>query len=306
MSPLSIAAVFFLLVLPALYVGTAALATTPRIKAINILPPFVDSGERAAHHPSARPRIAVVVSVLIGMTVILCSMAVLVYWLPVIIDDFMYFATILLVGDLIGRLLAPARLLDATPVGLGRRLLNLGRYFVGFAVAWVVVGLVSDWSNWLSLGVIALACAASAMLSFSRISARLLALVSVALVCYDAIHVFGTGLMQVVADQAYATSQQEGAIVIGMVNIPSALDLAAPTSVAIGLGDIVTPGLWVMVAALTTQHPNTVMFTTIVGIMIGWIACLTVSELGYLYLPALIFLMPGSMAGYYIGNRLHA
>ncbi len=140
------------------------------------------------------------------------------------------------------------------------------------------------------------------ILLFRQIRTRFLSYGSVGMMLYDVINVFGTKLMlRIVPDTSDTTSMAP--TLAGTFSIPMSLSLSSDASVSLGFGDIVIPGLWVMAAARTTDRPTRAVLWTVAGISVAHVVTLGVLIASQVPLPALLFLLPGAAAGYWIGTH---
>lgn len=169
------------------------------------------------------------------------------------------------------------------------------QFWIGtIAAAWLLVARLWWPDNWVWGGIASLLATASMILAYRTVRFRLLAIVSAGLFAYDAVHVYGTGLMMTVAESS------GGATSSLMVAIPQSAAVESAASYQVGLGDIGFPGLWMMLAfRMADAHARPIVaLTTIAGIVLGWIATIATCELTQHPVPALIFLVPGAALGY--------
>lgn len=152
--------------------------------------------------------------------------------------------------------------------------------------------------NWLTLDIAAATIIISFLVSVRIANFHTACIISLAVMIYDAFTVFGTGAMQKVAGKAMT-------VVPLMFIVPKSFNLRAEHLFAIGLGDIVLPGLVIILACRARSSGNlTLRFTTLVGYVmgsfVGW-AALILTQKGQ---PATIYLMPGVILGFFLGRKL--
>ena len=125
---------------------------------------------------------------------------------------------------------------------------------------------------------------------------RLIKFASICLLClvlflHDAIHVFGTGLMQATAERALS----------GNLKLPMAIIITTKhSSQGIGLGDIFLPGLLMMVAFREHRefHIPAFPLMTFVGIVIGMIFSAIALQIAQSPQPAMVYVLPTTMLAF--------
>ena len=153
----------------------------------------------------------------------------------------------------------------------------------------VIFALTNAWimfPNWLTIDAAALAMGVMLLVQFRSISFRGTILLSFAVMLYDAIAVFGTRIMQKAAG-----GFMELPI---LLKVPSSLALSAQPIIHIGLGDIVLPGVIVMMAMRESRNNSkSSLFTAaMVGYVVGFIITILVMAIFQFPQPATIYLMP--------------
>lgn len=168
------------------------------------------------------------------------------------------------------------------------------------AFATALVAVHATWpANWVVSVTNGTLFLVAALLAWRTIRLPLLCVLSAGLFFYDITHVYGTGLMEYVAASGGATSSV-------MMTIPQTMAVAAEPAYQVGLGDIMIPGLWVLVAfrVAAASGQRAVIATTIIGIILAWGATIATLELTEHAVPALLFLMPGAALGYFAAALL--
>ncbi len=142
----------------------------------------------------------------------------------------------------------------------------------------------------------------SVLIQYSKIPFRVLLFLSVGFFFYDVINVYGTGYMVDLAEQLTAQPTTNSMI----ITVPSSLNLTAEPSAMIGLGDIIFPGFWMLLAFQTPSGTRRtyVVGATLAGISLGWVATEAILLLSSQPVPALMTLLPGALLGYLLGKRL--
>jgi presenilin-like A22 family membrane protease len=150
--------------------------------------------------------------------------------------------------------------------------------------------------NWLSIDVAALVMATSALIVPKASGFRSLVYVEIGIVLYDIYSVFASGLMMGMA--RFALPHGVPDVPILMV-VPSQFDLAATYTRALGLGDVVLPGLMIMAAASFVGHGigRRLHYGGIVGYALGLLVTFAVLEGLHAAQPATLYLVPGTMLG---------
>jgi presenilin-like A22 family membrane protease len=172
---------------------------------------------------------------------------------------------------------------------------------VGIAVSAGTMTALVFWPEiWIVQDVTAIVTLAGVMLMLRNLRFSRLAICSAGLFLYDLTNVWITGFMlrlKCATDDATANMA---------VLIPDALSAGSKILLSIGTGDILIPGVWMMLAFRTAvEHKNPyVVVLTLLGIIAGWIAATATLILTSYPVPALVFLVPGAAAGYLTGHML--
>ncbi len=179
--------------------------------------------------------------------------------------------------------------------GIGRSLSPF-QQSMGKVSGWMIVlGMTAAWifhPSWLTFDVAASAAVLWMLVSVSIANFGTAMITSGGVMIYDAISVFQTHKM---IELVKATS----GIPI-MVMQPSSLSLHAQITFAMGLGDIVLPGLVVMFAFRAAKRcgGKAIAVGTILGYVMGLFATLLALHITGSPQPATIYLMPGVLIGY--------
>ncbi|MBI3633935.1 MAG: hypothetical protein HY226_06650 [Candidatus Vogelbacteria bacterium] len=200
--------------------------------------------------------------------------------LRILILALCFFSTQRFTHDLLGQtgISAPARRIASVLMSVA---LNFGWYV---------------YPNWITIDFIALFMGVQMLVAYRNITLKQSAILSFGIMGYDALMVFGTGLMQKVAEGA-ATG---GKVLIPvLVMIPKTLSINSSNQFMLGLGDIVLPGFIVMCALrLAVRHRS---LSLAIGAWLGYVAG-SIMALTMLFIfkfpqPATIYLMPGTFLG---------
>ncbi len=183
-----------------------------------------------------------------------------------------------------------------TAVSSRRAVSAIRLIFEGSAVASaVVIGWVLA-PNWLTKDLCAIAFALYALPVLSVLRAKPAIAISLGVMAYDALAVFGHHTMQKVAALA--------ADLPVLITIPAEPSLASRTGLMLGLGDIILPGIIVMLAMREAKARGVPSLATgaLVGYAAGLIAAFLVVRFHGMQ-PATIYLVPGAFAGLFIAAR---
>lgn len=283
--PLVIVLFYLFGVFPAFYLATARLSLTTHVRG-QIADPFTAAANASPDRKSSDGLTVLVV--FLGMSVILVASV----WAMQVVPDLMNWigkwGIGFVIGSYVGGILSPKP--------------NLRRLAAGYAAGFSLVAAAHAWPVWPSVQALQLTMCGCAVLFLRSLPIRFLTLASVALFFYDLVHVFGTELMQEAISSEGRPVGVVSYLYMGVFPIPAALDLSSDMSLVLGLGDILVPGLWVMAASRASQPWRAVRWT-VGGIAVGTAATLTTLIVSEQALPALIFLLPGAAAGYWIGTR---
>ena len=155
--------------------------------------------------------------------------------------------------------------------------------------------------NWASVDLAATVVIVS-MLTLTRVANVYTAIVALtALALYDIVNVFATGLMVKVALPSV------GALPI-LISIPESLSMSAKTVAALGLGDIVIPGLVVLLAFREAKLKANRLLSVliVVGYIIGLTIVDVVAGITRAPQPALLYISPMLILCLLIADPLHA
>lgn len=149
--------------------------------------------------------------------------------------------------------------------------------------------------GWITADIFGVIAAVMILVLYRNLSAPLCLAVSIGIIVYDAFHVFGTRIMQEVAFGSGATA-------LGLLTIPESLSSTAAPLVEIGVGDLVTPGLIVMLAYRIGKVRSAA--GAIIGYVVGIALTMWVNIHFDFPQPATIYLIPGVWVGYWIATNL--
>jgi presenilin-like A22 family membrane protease len=146
--------------------------------------------------------------------------------------------------------------------------------------------------NWATENAFTLVVIMMLLVLFRKVPTKVVLAIFAGLMLYDVVGVFVTGQMIELADGAVKADLPL------LLQIPSGLALNSPPATVLGAGDVIIPGLLVMVAAREAQRTGIALLkiATLAGYAVG-LACayvaLTMSESPQ---PALIYLVPCTTA----------
>ena len=154
--------------------------------------------------------------------------------------------------------------------------------------AWVV------FPSWLTLDIAGLIVILWALANCKTLTFKQVLVLLIAVMIYDVVAVFGTGVMQIVALGAVKMHLPL------MLTIPQSFSLASSALFKIGLGDIVLPGLMIMIAFREGRQRRlpAVSWATIGGYIVGGLVTVTILFLTHVPQPATIYLVPGVLIGF--------
>lgn len=145
--------------------------------------------------------------------------------------------------------------------------------------------------NWFTVNLASIPAIICLLCVFRNIKMKEFAIYSVAVTIFDAISVFGTGQMNQLIEKS--TGRLTGNIVLNL-----SLEFYKG-SISIGGGDIVFPGLVLMIAYRNGSPCQWL------GAYIGWLVGFAVTFFAAFYFnspqPATIYLVPLTVGGYYVG-----
>lgn len=151
------------------------------------------------------------------------------------------------------------------------------------------------WPGWLTVDLLAIVLLFGGLSSYLRITLNFKAVATIAggLFIYDIINVYFTGMMMRAATKTIDMKLPT------LVVVPESLALDARPAVALGLGDIIFPGLLIMIAAVLAYRYNakSVLYGGLVGYAAGMIAVFGILHATQHTQPALITLYPAVMIG---------
>ncbi|MFA5987210.1 MAG: presenilin family intramembrane aspartyl protease [Candidatus Paceibacterota bacterium] len=152
--------------------------------------------------------------------------------------------------------------------------------------------------NWITIDLAETCVAMHFFVAYRNIKLKQCAVITLGIMTYDALMVFGTGLMQKVAGGLTVGGK---AVIPALIMIPKSLSLDGKTLFCMGLGDIVLPGFIVVYAmrqALKHKAPSLA-----IGACLGYVAGSVIAlSLFFVFKspqPATIYLMPGVFVGFF-------
>jgi len=158
-----------------------------------------------------------------------------------------------------------------------------GRWLLAFVItlAWLV------WPNWVTLDIAAVCMTIVFLVNFRDVSFKSAAIISLIVMIYDVVSVFGTGVMQKVASGVLGSVPM-------LLIVPRSFALQSERAFALGLGDIVIPGILIMIALREAKnYTNTKAgWMTILGYVVGCILTFIVVVISKAPQPATIYLIP--------------
>lgn len=168
----------------------------------------------------------------------------------------------------------------------------------GILIDLLVAGLVCcvwlSYPNWMTANLFGIVVGMRLLVIYRNVSLQLCLALSIGIITYDALHVFGTRIMQEVASNT-------GASALGLLTIPSSLSVSAVPLMQIGLGDLVFPGFIVMVAYRIGKVWSAA--GAIIGYVVGMGLTLWVNIHFNFPQPATIYLIPATFLGYRIATN---
>lgn len=147
-------------------------------------------------------------------------------------------------------------------------------------------------ANWLTIDLAAGLMGVMLLMQFRSVSFRATAIISIAIMIYDAVMVFGTGTMQKAAS---------GFLELPVLfKIPGSLSLTDKPLMHMGLGDIVLPGVIIMMAMRNSlKHKNfNLAGSAMAGYVVGFIITTLVMAIFQFPQPATIYLIPCTQFGF--------
>ncbi len=178
------------------------------------------------------------------------------------------------------------------PTRLRASMERLASVVCAVALGSVLLFALLSWPNRLVTGIGTYALCVPPLIWFRALRIRTAACLLMATAFYDAIHVYGTGWMITFVHNIIGTPF--------VLEIPGAFHLGGPLLFSIGQGDILAPGLLVVVAARAADpHKASWLVTgSLVGAAAGLAITTAITITTQQPLPALIILGPCSCLGY--------
>lgn len=171
------------------------------------------------------------------------------------------------------------------------RLAAVARY--GIAGAFVVPAYF--FTSWLATDIAAVAMAVGILVAMRSMGLKFCLVLLVGIMVYDAIAVFGTKMMLDVAGQV----TKPGRELPILFTLPASFGLDAPRAAILGLGDVVLPGIIVMIGFRESRYfgYRSLAIGPLVGYCLGLLATGAVLLITKAGQPATIYLVPGAVAG---------
>lgn len=168
---------------------------------------------------------------------------------------------------------------------------------VAVAYALAAFGAWILWPNWLTVNLLAVVLVVAAMSGLLQMTLnfKLAAIVVGGLFIYDIINVYFTGNMLKVAGAALDPVRPMPMLLI----VPSGLDLHSKWAAALGTGDVLVPGMLILIAGVLAHRHNrpSILYGGLVGYLVGFAAVEVILLLAHHGQPALITLYPCVMGG---------
>jgi len=240
--------------------------------------------------------IFLVASCLLGVVLAATKIHNLLYWLLI-------YAAWFNVTNLIGFLVAYCGFrLGAKPewvevqvgsitIGRKRRPFSLFR-LVKAVLASLVVGLCVYSQSWIGINTLGMLVALNLLVSSRAVTFRQVLALTGGIMTFDAVAIFATGWMIKLAERAEGLPM--------MMIVPGSFSPSDPGLMVMGLGDIILPGLIVMLAMRQAKENRLPMLTvlTIAGLLVGQLITTVVMIVTRFPQPATVYLMPGALLGY--------
>lgn len=184
----------------------------------------------------------------------------------------------------------------------------LGRLFSHKIFRWSVPVIITAiilawaiWPNWLTTDLFAVLLIATGLAAYLEVTLNfmIVALAGFGLVIYDIVNVYFTGTMMRVA----APMMEAG--IPGMIVVPQNWALDSAPAVGLGAGDVVFPGLMIMLAAVLSYRCNdkSLLYGGLIGYAVGLVLVFGILYVTRLGQPALITLYPCVLIGILIAAR---
>jgi presenilin-like A22 family membrane protease len=168
-------------------------------------------------------------------------------------------------------------------------------YATRFALAMAIVLPAFVFRSWLTIDIAAMAMAVGVLVQFRSVGLKFCVAVLCGIMLYDVVAVFGTKMMLDVAGQVTKPGHELPILFI----LPSSFGLGATKAAILGLGDVVLPGVIVMVGFREAKRlgARSLAIGPVVGYVLGMIATVAVLLLTKAGQPATIYLVPGVIGG---------
>lgn len=176
---------------------------------------------------------------------------------------------------------------------------------IGAFNAFLILYLWFSHVSWFISDFAALMLAAFSLILFKKISVMQSLIIGIAVVAYDIIAVFGTGLMVKFVEKAAVTVPNTNIPMarnmppIALI-VPSSPEWSAHSLFIIGLGDVFIPGLIVIAAIKAAIHfkRKLLAISTLAGYVVGVMVAAAVLRFTATTQPATIYLIPGVVLGF--------
>ena len=143
------------------------------------------------------------------------------------------------------------------------------------------------WPNWVTLDIAAVCMTIVFLVNSKDVTVRSIAIISCIVMIYDVVSVFGTGVMQKVASGVLGSVPM-------LFIVPKHFAWVSERAFALGLGDVVIPGIIIMIALREAKnYTNTkIGWMTILGYVVGCVLTFMVVVIFKTPQPATIYLIP--------------
>lgn len=169
---------------------------------------------------------------------------------------------------------------------------------VGWFFATAVTMLWLVFPNWLTLDIAAVALSVGALIVLRKTIFEEALIFSAGIVVYDVINIFGTKMMQRAAEGMMGLPN--------IIYIPSLYAFPAKISLIVGVGDVVLPGLTVIIAARLARRFGKPLLglAAIIGYEIGFAISLAVLYATRFPQPATLYLIPTTLLCFALAAKL--
>lgn len=155
--------------------------------------------------------------------------------------------------------------------------------------------------NWLSFSLVTLSVCAALLFVLRNITRAQFWIVSIGIMAFDVYGVFLTD--QIITAIDGSSGGIRGPLPFGLIFLPQDFSLSAQPILSLGAGDIIFPGLLMMIAYHETQNRSKLTYyLTGLGYVIGLVVAIVVMIIMQQPQPATIYLIPGVLLGYYTGR----